>query len=228
MPELRDAGRSTLSLLFRSPLGISVLCPLSLAATGLFLGVLWEPNRVRLWHLLMGVQTALWVVSVFVVLDDYRSHRLDRPGSRSEWTAVVLCTLLAGGMSAFPFLGQIITQQWETLPVELEAMLQLPHLRARFSILGLLSAAFATLHTAGMLNEHVQLLASPREPAARRGGPKAAGVDDEVLRYQRLRSRLERFLVFSAATIGTATLSFGAFRDLLTEFAPSLGEVMDP
>jgi hypothetical protein len=137
---------------------------------------------------------------------------------------VVLCTLLAGVTNSFPFVGQLITQRW-ALPGSLEALLQLPHLRAKLLLLGMLSAAVATLHTAGMLSVHVQLLASSREQASRGEKSEAKGLDEEVLRYQRLRSRLERFLVFSAVIIGTATLSLGAFRILLKELlAPDIFE----
>jgi hypothetical protein len=227
MSEPRDAGRSTFSLLFRSPLVFSVLCPLSFAATGLFLGFPLDSNRTRLWHLLVALQPALWFASVLVVFNDFRSHRQDWPVRRSARTAVVLCTLLAWVMNSFPFVVQLITQRW-FLPVGVEALLQVPHLRARLLILGMLSAVVATLHTAGMLSVHVQLLAYPREPAARGGEPEAAVLDDEVLRYQRLRLRLARFLVFSAVTIGTTALSLGAFRNLLTEFAPSLAGLIEP
>ncbi|WNG55086.1 hypothetical protein F0U59_10080 [Archangium gephyra] len=194
---------------------------MSLPVTGLFLGFLWDPNRTRLWHLLMALQPALWLASVLVVFNDFRGHRLDWPVRRSARTAVVLCTLLAWVMNSFPFVVQFITQRW-VLPVGVEALLQVSHVRARLLFLGMLSAVVATMHTAGMLSVHVQLLAYLREPGARGEEPEAAGLDDEVLRYQRLRLRLARFLVFSAITIGTAALSFGAFRNLLTEFAPSL------
>jgi hypothetical protein len=227
MSEPRDAGRSTLSLLFRSPLVFSLLCPLSFMATGLFLGFLWDPDRTRLWHLLVALQPALWFASVLVVFNDFRSHHQDWPAGRSARTAVMLCTLLAWVMNSFPFAVQLVTQRW-FLPAGVEALLQVPHLRARLLLVGMLSAVVATLHTAGMLSVHVQLLTCPREPAARGGEPEAAGLDEEVLRYQRLRLRLARFLVFSAVTIGTTALSIGAFRNVLTEFAPSLARFIEP
>jgi hypothetical protein len=220
MSEPRDAGRSAFSLLFGSPLVFFVLCPLSFVATGIFLGFLQDSNRARLWHMLMALQPALWLASVLVVFKDFRSHRLDWPVRGRERMVMVLCTLLAWLMNSFPFLVQLITQRW-ALPEDMDALFQLPHLRAKLVFLGLLSAVVATLHTTGMLSVHVQLLASPREPTARGGAPEVAGLDDEVLRYQRLRGRLARSLVFSAITIGTATLSLGAFRDLLIELDPS-------
>ncbi|WP_309888435.1 hypothetical protein [Archangium sp.] len=220
MSKSRDTGRSAFSLLFGSPLVFSVLCPLSFVATGLFLGLLQDSNRARLWHLLVALQPALWLASVLVVFEDFRSHRLDGPVSRRERTAMVLCTLLAWFMSSFPFLVQLLTQRW-ALPDDLDALLQLPHLRVKLVLLGMLSALVVTLHTAGMLSVHLQLLASPWESTAREGVPEAVGFDDEVLRYQRLRGRLARFLVFSAVTIGTAALSLGAYRELLLELDPS-------
>lgn len=220
MSKSRDTGRSAFSLLFRSPLVFSVLCPLSFAATGLFLGLLQDSNRARLWHLLMALQPALWLASVLVVFKDFRSHRQGWLVLGSERTAMVLCTLLAWAMNSFPFLVQLITQRW-ALPDDMDALFQLPHLRVKLVLLGMLSAVVATLHTAGILGVHVQLLASPRESTARGGAPEAAGLEDEVLRYQRLRGRLARFLVFSAVTIGTATLSLGAYRDVLLELDPS-------
>ncbi|MFY0563515.1 hypothetical protein ACN28E_06685 [Archangium lansingense] len=225
MSESQAAGRSAFSLLFRSPLVFSLLCPLSFGATAGFLGALWDPNRVSLWHLITALQPAFWLASLLVVFNDFRSHRLDWPVRRSERTAVVLCTFLAWVMSSFPFMVQLITQRW-ALPAGMEAVLHMPHLRAKLLLLGMLSAVVTTLHTAGILSVHIQLLAYPREPTARGGEPAAAGLDEEVLRYQRLRTRLERFLVFSAVTIGTTTLSLGAFRDLLTELIPS--EVFEP
>jgi hypothetical protein len=164
---------------------------------------------------------------VLVVFNDFRSYRQDWPVRRSARTALVLCTLSAWVMNSLPFLVQLITQRW-FLPVGVETLLQVPHLRARLFFLGLLSAMVATMHIAGMLSVHVQLLEYTREPAARGGEPEAAGLDEEVLRYQRLRLRLARFLLFSAVTIGTTALSFGAFRNLLTEFAPSLVGLIDP
>lgn len=227
MSEPRTAGRSTLSLLFRSPLVFSLLCPLSLPVTALFLGVHWDPNRARLWHVLVALQPALWFASVLVVFNDFRSYRQDWSVRGSARTALVLCTLFAWVMNSFPFLVQLITHRG-FLPVDVETLLQVPHLRARLLVLGMLAAMVATMHIAGMLSVHVQLLEYPREPAARGGAPEAVGLDDEVLRYQRLRSRLARFLVLSAVTIGTTALSFGAFRDLLTEFAPSLVRFVEP
>jgi hypothetical protein len=225
MSQPRDGGRSTLALLFRSPLVFSVLCPLSFPATALLLGARWDPNRVRLWHLLMALQPGLWLASVLVVLNESRRHRLDWPDRRSEQAAVVVCTLLAGVTNSFPFVVQLLTQRW-ALPMSLEAVLQVPHLRAKLLLLGMLSAAVATLHTAGMLLVHVQLLASSREQTSRGEESETKSLDEEVLRYQRLRSRLERFLIFSAIIIGTATLSLGAFRGLLEELLPS--EVFEP
>jgi hypothetical protein len=213
MSEPRDAGRSAFSLLFRSPLVFSVLCPLSFVATGLFLGLL-DPNRAGLWHLLMALQPALWLASVFGVFQELRSLRLDGPVRRSERTALVLCTLLAWFMSSFPFLVQLITRQG-ALPDDLDVLLQLPHLRAKLLLMGMLQALVATLHTAGMLSVHIQLLA-----------PEAVGLDDEVPRYQRLQRRLARFLVFSAITIGMATLSLGAFHGVLLKVDPS--QVFEP
>jgi hypothetical protein len=220
MLKSRDTGRSAFSLLFQSPLVFSVLCPLSFAATGLFLGMLRDPNQVRLWHLLMAFQPALWLASVLVLFNDFRSHRPDWPVRRIERKVVVLCTLLAGFMGSFPFLIQILTQRW-IMPVGLDALLQLPHSSARLILMGVLSVAVATLNTAGMLSVHVQLLAYPREPNAPAGVPEAAGLDEEVLRYHRLRARLERCLVFSAVIIAMTTLSLGAFRELLHELDPA-------
>ncbi|HYO59802.1 hypothetical protein, partial [Archangium sp.] len=156
---------------------------------------------------------------------DYRRHRQDWPGGRSERRAVVLCTLLAWAMNSLPLLVQLITRRW-ALHLDVDALLQMPHLHPKLFILGMLAAAVATLHTAGMLSVHVQLLAYPREPASRAEALQAGGFDEDVLRYQRLRSRLERFLVLSAVIIGTETLGIGAFRNLLSEFEPS--KVFEP
>lgn len=227
MSEPRDAGRSTLSLLFRSPIVFSILCPLGFVATVFLLGDPWDPNGVRLWHILMGLQAALWLASLLVILHDSRSHCVGWLGRRSERTALVLCTLLAWVLSSFPPLVQLITQRW-LLPADLGALLQVPHLHAKFFILGMSTAVFATLHTAGMLSAHVQLLAYPWEPVSRGEESVAEGLDAELLRYQRLRSRLERLLLFSAVTLGTATLSLGAFRNLLNELAPSQAGVLEP
>lgn len=227
MSEPRDVGRSVLSLLFRSPLVFSVLCPLSIPVMGLLLGVLQEPSRVRLWHLLIAVQPALWFASVLVVFGDFRSHRLDWLVRRNERTAVVLCSLLIWVMSSLPLVVQPITGQW-FVPAGVDEVLQVPYLRAKLVTLGLVSATIAMLHIVGILSVHVQLLAYPREPTAWSGAPEVAGLDDEVLRYQRLRSRLARFLVFSAVTIGVTNLSLGAFRNLLIEVAPSLAALFEP
>ena len=218
-----DGESSALSILFRSPLVVSVLCPLSVPAMVFFMGV--SLDRARLWHLLMAVQSGLWLASIIVVFNEFNRHRLDWPSRRSEWTAVVLCTLLAWVMNSFPHLVQLITQRWG-LPEGLDALLQFPHARAKLILLGMLSAAVSTLHIAGMVSVHVQLLAYPREPTARGEESTAGGLDGEVLRYQRLRSRLERALLFSAAIMGLAVLSLGAYRSLLKELAPS--HVIEP
>lgn len=221
--ERHGGASSALSLLFRSPLVFSVLCPLSLPVTFLFLGSPWDADRMRLWHLLMAIQPGLWLASVLVSFHEWRSHRVDWLHSRGERPAVVLCTLLAWVLNSFPFLVQLLTQRW-ALPIGLEEALQLPHARAKLLVLGILSAAISTLHTGLMLRVHVQLLASLR--ASRGAAPTAKELDAEVLRYQRLRAHMERSLLFSAVIIGAAALSLGAFRSLLQEFLPS--QVFEP
>jgi hypothetical protein len=225
MAKPHDLESSTLALLFRSPLVLSVFCPLSFAAMALFLGGRWDPNRVRLWHLLMAVQPGIWLASVFAFFHARKRHRLDWSGRRGERAAVVLCTILAWAMNSFPSVTQLLTQQW-AMPENLDALLQWPHARAKLSLLGLLSAMVATLHASVMLRVHVQLLVSPWEPAVRGVEPTVGRLEEEVLRYQRLREHLERSLLFSALIIGVSALSIGAFRNLLHEFAPS--QVFEP
>ena len=55
--------------------------------------------------------------------------------------------------------------------------------------------------------------------------PNNAELEDEVLRYQRLRAQLKRCLGFAGACISVMLLSVGAFHNLLNQAVPSQPDV---
>jgi hypothetical protein len=232
MSEPHEQGRSTLLGLFRSPLATSLLYPLSLLGTLFFLAgpdfqqsYFLNPGRIRLWHLLMALEPPLWLASLVFIANDFKHGPRAWPDTRDERTALVICTVLAGALNAGPFVVESFTRQ-PVLSMQMEVLLQLPHLRTKLVLLGMSTALVATVHIAGMLSVHVQLLGRAWGAPSTREEPEAKRLQDDVLRYQQLRSRLERFLGLSAAIIGLGTLSIGAFRDLLGEVLPSPSNVL--
>ncbi|MDY7232808.1 hypothetical protein [Hyalangium rubrum] len=226
-----------LSLLFCSPLAFFVLCVLTFPATILFflpfpqgdLGSqslqLLTSGRLRLWHMLIAVQPMLWVASLLIVSHDLKRSRSAWPGTWRERTVVVLCTLLLATLTTFPVLA---TNRAPSSPLtpDLDALLQLPDFRTRALILGLLYAGAVTLHTFGMFTVHVQLIGRLRRSPSHEDAPEAVELEEEVSWYLRLRSQLERFFSLTATIIGTASLSVGAFRNLLNELRASPSEAM--
>jgi hypothetical protein len=128
-------------------------------------------------------------------------------------------------MYALPFASAYFLPR-SVLPENAEVLTRLPGFRTKTIILNLLGVVVLMLHTSGMFGVHAQLLARPRESPSRRGKPEAASLREDVLRYQHLRSRLERYLGFSATLIGLSLLNVGALRDLLNEAASPQPELL--
>jgi hypothetical protein len=232
MSEPRHGTHSLLSLLFDSPLAAFVLCiPVFMATSLLLVGTdlqsfaFWSSREVRLWHMLMAIWPTLFAGTLVAALNDIRRKRFPWPGTRNERTAVVLCTVLASLMYLLPFASSYYLPG-SVLPANAEVLTRLPDFRTKTIILNILGVVVLTLHTAGMFSVHAQLLTRPRESSAGREKPEAASLREEVLRYQYFRSRLERYLGFSATLTGISLLNVGALRDLLNEASPGPAELL--
>jgi hypothetical protein len=107
-----------------------------------------------------------------------------------------------------------------------EELTSLPDFPLKFLILNLLGTAVVLLHVFAMFGVHLQLIGQLRPSASRLEEPAPERLAEDVRRYQRLRSRLERLLSFCAANIGFTILIPGQMRNLLKETAPGPLELM--
>jgi hypothetical protein len=205
------------------------LCVLTFTASALFLtgfhdqGVaFWGSGKARLWHFISATSPTLWILSVLAMSGDWRETlgSVTR-GARME---LGISVLLAALMFLGPSFTVIFTPQsaFSVAFSRAEELLFVPDYSAKYFIRSLVWALVLMLHISGMFGVHAQLLGRFPRAASRLEATGTERLAEEVQRYQQLRSRLERFLGFAAANIGTAILHFSALNALLEETAPGL------
>lgn len=244
MPEPRDEfpsvpmqpseGPTLGALLSRSPLALPLLCVLTFVVSLLLLEVpgrwgetFWLSSKVWLLHFLCAFLPVLYVASLAAYFMGRKSHHWVGSCSSAERTAVVLFSVLGGALGVLPPIVVLVSLlQLEGTAVEFDAITQMPGFDVKFSILAFLGWASGLPHAVGLVRMHVHLIASLPESQSTGRGPKSQGFDEDVLRYQRLRSRLRQSLGLIAAIIGAAVLLAGALRNLINEAAPSQPELI--
>jgi hypothetical protein len=226
-------GRAPLTHFFHSPFACFSLCALTFLAASFFLlglqGVLLlVSGKVRFWHLLLMMSPTLWVVSLLVMFNEWRNSRTLWAGPRRQRMEALLGLVLTALMFLVPSILPLFTSQSVASAILGHAadLVPLPNFPTKLVILELLRDAVVILLTAGMFGVHRQLSGQLRQSPSPREEPEAERLAEDVRRYQQLRSRLERFLGFSAANIGVLILSTGALRNLLNETAPGPPEII--
>lgn len=228
-PSAPAAPREALhSLLLRSPLALTVLCPLTFVASLLLLetpgrhgDAFWHSPKAWLVHALTASLPVLYGASLFTALG---SHRLAWPGTSTRRRAVVLCTALMGVLGLLPLVVVLLTPPLlHGFPVDVDALAQMPGVKVKLALLGILGAAVTVPQFANCFGIHIQLIGALREFQGTRG--EAGELDAAVPRYQQLRTQLRRALGFIAAHIGSNILVLGAVRNLLLEALPSRQDV---
>ncbi|MGZ3459635.1 MAG: hypothetical protein ACXU86_14165 [Archangium sp.] len=227
-------GRAAFSLIFGSPLVFNIICALSFVAAFLFqvgtdvrnLAFL-DSRQPRLWHVVLTIQPALWVVSTFIIWSKFRSHRLVWPGTRRERMVVILCTAVTLIMGALPFVAQFIT--WRTsIPPNAMGLASMPEFRTTTLIMSIIGIVVAALHALSLFCVHVQLLGQLPESLSHGKEAGAGDLEEDVLRYLQLRSQSGRLLGLAGVIIGTSILSVGILRNLLNQVPPSRPELFPP
>ncbi|MCY1078895.1 hypothetical protein [Archangium lansingense] len=230
-PSFWRSGTAVLSFVFGSPLAFFILCALAFVAAFLFqvgphlqnLSFLVS-RQERLWHMLLTLQPAFWVAATLILWSEFRSHRSLWPGTWRERMAVMFCTSVALVMIALPFVAQFIT--WRVAPsVDTTGLASMAEFRTKTLIMSIIGAAVGALHASSLFCVHVQLLGQLRESPPHGKQVEAGDLDEDVLRYQRFRSRLRRFLDLAAFNIGISILSVGILRNLLNEAFPARPEL---
>ncbi len=212
-----------------SPFLPFVVCAVTFFASAALLGgvsgpeatAFWTLPEARLWHLFVSLQPALWLSSFLVVWPDFRdARRTVLPQETRHRVGAALCFTLALAAAALPLTVQELTGT-SLLPRESELATRMSGFFTKMTLMGVVGTVAAAVHAFGILCIHARLFELAH-------APPTPDLEDEVREYQRLRSQLRRFLGYSAAIIGLATLSTGALRNLIldevpgTRFSPAL------
>jgi hypothetical protein len=230
-PSIWRDGQAALSLTLRSPLAFHILCALSFLATFLFQAgtdlqslAFLDARQTRLWHALYTLQPTLWVATTAIIWNDFRNEPSVWPETRRERMAILLSTSVAFVMIVLPFAAQFVT--WPvSVPVSMVGPASTSELRTKVLILSTIGIAVATLHALSLFCVHVQLLGqwSRIPPLGEETG--VGDLDENVLRYLRLRSQLRRFLLINALNIVVSILCVGMLRNLFNEALPTRPEL---
>lgn len=192
-------GPTFFSLVFRSPLSLGLLCALTFVATLLLLegpsrqgDAFWRSRGAWLWHLLFALWPVLLVVSIAAVFRDIRrGNRSVWPDTYGERLAVVFYMAIGVILGALPPL--FFHHTLSILPTNLDAITQISGTATKNFIMSMLALAVLFLHCSGFISVHVQLISwlSTAQPQGEEPGSER--LNEDVLRYLRLRSQLRRF-----------------------------------
>lgn len=226
----RDA-RGAVSLLFRSPLILSVVGLLTFMLSLFTLSnagrqglAFLHMRQATFWHILSALTPTSWVISIVLVLGDFQRNRFAWPRTRSEGMAVVFCASTAVPLHALPLISQYYA--WKEEPLVYAAILRLvSHALTKTILMNLLGLMTAALLTLGMASAAVQLLVRRSEYRRREEQHPSENLDEDVRWYQECRSRLRWFLNLTAVVIGTSLLGVGAIRNLLNLSSPTPAEM---
>jgi hypothetical protein len=213
------------------PLRGLVPVPAFLATLSFLLGTgvpaldFWYSRHARLLHLLTALHPPLCGAAILIAFRHFRSSQPVWPGEWRERLVVVLCAALCTVLIALPALLEFYNQQSGLIP-DLDALTGIPGWRRKSFVFTFLGTTSAAVLSTGVFGVHVQLLRCLPETPPRAGESQGEGLEEEVRRYQRLRSQLGQFLSLSAALIGLVILNMGVLRNLLQEVAPALLEVL--
>jgi hypothetical protein len=224
-------GQAAFSFVFGSPLAFHIICALAFLAT-FFVQVgtdvqhlaFLDSRQTRFWHVLLTIQPALWVATSVIIWGEFRSHRWLWPGMRRERMAVLLCTSVALVMIILPFIAQFVT--WRvSASVNAVSLASMPEFRTKTLLFSIIGLAVAALQSASLFCVHVQLLGQLPEAPSHEKQAGAGALEEDVLRYLKLRSQSRRFLGLAALTIANSILSVGILRDLFNEALPAQPEL---
>jgi hypothetical protein len=220
---------------FTSPFAFFALCALlhvalSMALPGIGAKGLgfWASAKVRLWHFLLVLVPTFWVASVLTVLNEWRTHRTPWPSTSKHRLAAGVCFILAAILFVNPILRPFFSDQslLSAFLARADDLTSLPDFRTKFLVLNMIAISVLLLLTGGMFGVQAQLSGYLQQSATSMENPRGERLEEDVRRYQQLRSQLERFLGFCAANIGFTILTSGALRDLLKEVAPGPPELL--
>jgi len=230
-PTVLREGPSFSSLIFRSPLSLVLLCALTfIAALFLLEGTgqaFWRTRDTWLWHLIFAFQPVLYVTSIAVVFKDFKAGNSSVwPGTCGARLAVVLCTALVVALIALPVVFTRATQS--PLHVQLDAITQMPDSVMKWVVLVTLATAVSALHLCGLFGAHIQLIGWLPEYLGQDEEPGPQNLDEDVRRYLRLRSQLQRFLGILAGINCVVILNAGSWSSLLEARSHVRAELAPP
>jgi hypothetical protein len=226
----RREGRVFLGLVLRSPLTLFIACATTfLTALLLFVGAgvdgldfLYAP-QARLWHMLAALLTAFTLAAVLLASRHLWGEGSVWPRAWGERLGVLLCSLLCLALTELPFLAQLRRQPY---PLGLDPLLGMPDWYLKSVLATLSIGGVVALLYSGPFGIHIQLIrALALHPPGAKPSP-GPPPEEELRRYQRLRSQLDLFLRLLAVMDGLALLTLGALRNLLNEVAPAEPELM--
>jgi hypothetical protein len=176
----------------------------------------WRSRGTWLWHVLFAFWPVLFLVAIAAVFRDIKSgNRSVWPSTHGERGAVVFYMAIASILGALPPI--FFRHTLSVLPTNLDVITQMSGASTKNFIMSILGTTVVLLLCSGFISVHVQLIGWLSECQTQGEEPGSQSLDEDVLRYLRLRSQLRRFLGFIAAIIGTAILHLGAFRNLLNQ-----------
>jgi hypothetical protein len=185
----------------------------------------WRSRETWLWHFLFALQPVLYVVSIAAVFRDVkRGNRSVWPSTYGARLAVVLCTALVGFMIVLPIVFDGTTQA--VLPANHDAITLMPDSFLKWALLSVLGTAVSALHLSGLFAVHVQLIGLLPKDQGHGEEPGSQYLEEDVLRYLRLRTQLKRFLSILAGITCVVILQAGAWSNLLNKRSAAQQELV--
>jgi hypothetical protein len=186
---------------------------------------LWLSRGAWLWHIVFAFWPVLLVASLAAVFRDIkRGNRSVWPGTSGERLAVVFYMAIAVILGVLPLI--FFRHTMSVLPTNLDVVTQMPGTSTKNFIMNIVGTSVVLLLCSGFISIHVQLIGWLSEYQIQGEEPGAQGLDQDVLRYLRLRSQLRRFLGLISVMVGTAIFHLGVLRNLLNQALPAQQELL--